>query len=247
MERIRDCPKYTWSEEIGNDIKSLWSDQGIRDAHGLRDPYNNVHHNAAYFFDNIDRLLQSLYVPTEEDILHLRLRHNGIQEIEVKFDDIGFKLLDIGMQRSERRKFIHCFATVTGIIFCANISEYDQTLREDGRCNRLKESLLLFDEICNSVWFRSTPIFLLFTKTEKFYDKIQRVDLSSCFSNYTGGCNFENASAYVKYKFLEQNKSEGRHIYAHFMSKFSTENVEFIFKCIRDVVLKSILSDVIKY
>ena len=34
-------------------------------------------------------------------------------------------------QRSERRKWIHCFEGVTAIIFCVAMSEYDQTLRED--------------------------------------------------------------------------------------------------------------------
>lgn len=39
-------------------------------------------------------------------------------------------MVDVGGQRSERRKWIHCFENVTSIIFLAAISEYDQVLYE---------------------------------------------------------------------------------------------------------------------
>lgn len=37
----------------------------------------------------------------------------------------------MGGQRSERKKWIHCFEDVTAIIFCVAMSEYDQVLIED--------------------------------------------------------------------------------------------------------------------
>ena len=37
--------------------------------------------------------------------------------------------IEVG-QRSERKKWIHCFEYVTAIIFCAAMSEYDQFLPE---------------------------------------------------------------------------------------------------------------------
>lgn len=37
----------------------------------------------------------------------------------------------MGGQRSERKKWIHCFEDVTAIIFCVGMSEYDQVLHED--------------------------------------------------------------------------------------------------------------------
>ena len=41
-----------------------------------------------------------------------------------------FRVFDVGGQRSERRKWIHCFENVTSIIFLAVLSEYDQVLVE---------------------------------------------------------------------------------------------------------------------
>jgi hypothetical protein len=40
-------------------------------------------------------------------------------------------MLDVGGQRSERKKWIHCFEGVTAIIFCVAMSEYDLVLDED--------------------------------------------------------------------------------------------------------------------
>lgn len=40
-------------------------------------------------------------------------------------------MFDVGGQRSERKKWIHCFEGVTAIIFCASMSDYDLVLAED--------------------------------------------------------------------------------------------------------------------
>jgi hypothetical protein len=52
-------------------------------------------------------------------------------EVHFTFKNLNFKLFDVGGQRSERKKWIHCFEDVTAIIFCVAMSEYDQVLHED--------------------------------------------------------------------------------------------------------------------
>lgn len=46
-------------------------------------------------------------------------------------------MFDVGGQRSERKKWIHCFEAVTSIIFCVALSEYDQVLLEEKNQVRL--------------------------------------------------------------------------------------------------------------
>lgn len=48
------------------------------------------------------------------------------------------RMVDVGGQRSERRKWIHCFENVTSIIFLAALSEYDQVLYESVKDVRSK-------------------------------------------------------------------------------------------------------------
>jgi hypothetical protein len=59
----------------------------------------------------------------------------------------GDRFLDVGGQRNERRKWIHCFEDVTAVMFVAAISEYDQMLYEDEKENRMHETLKVFDNM----------------------------------------------------------------------------------------------------
>ena len=48
-------------------------------------------------------------------------------------------MVDVGGQRSERRKWIHCFENVTSIMFLVALSEYDQVLVESA--NEVRSNL----------------------------------------------------------------------------------------------------------
>lgn len=95
-------------------------------------------------------------------------------------------MFDVGGQRSERKKWIHCFEGVTAIIFCVALSGYDLVLAEDEEMNRMIESMKLFDSICNSKWFVETSIILFLNKKDLFEEKIARSPLTICFPEYTG-------------------------------------------------------------
>ena len=43
------------------------------------------------------------------------------------------RVVDVGGQRSERRKWIQCFDDVRAVLFVCALSGYDMTLFEDGK------------------------------------------------------------------------------------------------------------------
>ena len=43
----------------------------------------------------------------------------------------SYRIVDVGGQRSERKKWIHCFEDVTAILFFVALSAYDLGLREE--------------------------------------------------------------------------------------------------------------------
>jgi len=154
-----------------NWIKILWNDKAIRQLFFSKNIHVQFNDSAAYFFDEVERFGQVNYVPSQEDILRARVRSTGIEEAEFIFDDIVFNMVDVGGQRSERRKWLHCFSGVDAILFVASLSCYDQSLREDIYQNAMMETLLLFQEVTTSDHFRSNQIILFLNKMDLFEKK----------------------------------------------------------------------------
>ncbi|KAG8539076.1 hypothetical protein GDO81_021496, partial [Engystomops pustulosus] len=82
------------------------------------------------YLSDIDRISVNGYIPTQQDVLRVRVPTTGIIEYPFDLENIIFRMVDVGGQRSERRKWIHCFENVTSIIFLVALSEYDQVLAE---------------------------------------------------------------------------------------------------------------------
>jgi len=87
--------------------------------------------SAPYFFDEVKRICEPDYVPIESDVLRARTKTTGIYETRFSMGPLSIHMFDVGGQRSERKKWIHCFENVTSIIFCVALSEYDQVLLEE--------------------------------------------------------------------------------------------------------------------
>lgn len=112
------------------DIVALWHDSGIQKAVARASEFHLLD-SAPYFLDALDRILVANYEPNTQDILRSRIATTGIIETEFIIDKLLFRMYDVGGQRGERKKWIHCFENVTAIMFIASLSEYDQVLAED--------------------------------------------------------------------------------------------------------------------
>jgi hypothetical protein len=88
--------------------------------------------SAAYYFNSIDRIGQRNYVPNDQDVLRSRVKTTGITQSEFVLGELRYRMFDVGGQRSERKKWIHCFENVRAIVFLVALSEYDLKLREEG-------------------------------------------------------------------------------------------------------------------
>ena len=109
-----------------------------------------------------------------------------LSEIRILKNQFFLSMFDVGGQRSERKKWIHCFEAVTSIIFCVALSEYDQVLLEESKQNRMLESLILFESVINSRWFVRSSIILFLNKVDIFKTKLPKVPLERYFPDYTG-------------------------------------------------------------
>jgi guanine nucleotide-binding protein G(o) subunit alpha len=106
-------------------MKKLWNDYGVQQCFNRSNEYQ-LNDSAKYFLDKLDEIGSPQYLPSTQDILRTRVKTTGIVEINFTFKDLNFRVFDVGGQRSERKKWIHCFEDVTAIIFIVALSEYDQ-------------------------------------------------------------------------------------------------------------------------
>eukprot|EP00298_Acanthocystis_sp_HF-20_P011580 c19463_g1_i1.p1 GENE.c19463_g1_i1~~c19463_g1_i1.p1 ORF type:complete len:351 (+),score=82.04 c19463_g1_i1:34-1086(+) len=217
-------------------ITKMWKSSSFQEAYTRRCEFQ-LSDSTAYYLDQLEKIANESYSPTDQDILRSRVRTSGVVETSFQIDGIIFRMFDVGGQRSERRKWIHCFDNVQAVLFVVAMSEYDQKLAEDDSQNRIKEALSLFADICNSRFFEQTSIILFLNKKDIFEQKMQTVDLSVCFPEYTGGKDYQAGVQFLTDQFSSLNKQTEKQVYVHVTCATDTNNIEFVFEAVKDIII----------
>ncbi|KFM61420.1 Guanine nucleotide-binding protein G(q) subunit alpha, partial [Stegodyphus mimosarum] len=153
-------------------------------------------------------------------------------------------MVDVGGQRSERRKWIHCFENVTSIIFLVALSEYDQILFESDNENRMEESKALFKTIITYPWFQNSSVILFLNKKDLLEEKIMVSHLVDYFPEYDGPKQDHIAAReFILKMYLSQNPDPDRMVYSHFTCATDTENIRFVFAAVKDTILQQNLKE----
>ncbi|XP_070712319.1 guanine nucleotide-binding protein G(i) subunit alpha-2-like [Pempheris klunzingeri] len=229
--------------QIANDISQLWSDQGIKSCYERRNEFQ-LNDSTSYYMENIERYAVDNYVPNDQDIIQARVKTTGIIENEFLIKGLVIRMIDVGGQRSERKKWIHCFENVHAILFLTAMSEYDMVLEEDQETNRMRESLKLFDSIANNNFFSETAIIIFFNKRDIFEEKLNHSLFSTYFPEYEGDNDYDSVSGFIQQLFKSRNRVQGKRIYLHFTTATNTQNIEFVFNSVIDVVSNINLKEV---
>ncbi|XP_054164965.1 guanine nucleotide-binding protein subunit alpha-14-like [Oppia nitens] len=234
------------SPEVVKAIRELWLDFGIQTCYNRKNEYQ-LSDSAKYYFDSVDRLSSPDYIPTREDILRVRIPTTGINEYTFDLNVVRFRVVDVGGQRSERRKWIHCFESVTSIIFLAALNEYDQTLYEcQQNCvqNRMEESQKLFQVIITCEYFFKSSVILFLNKKDLFEEKIQYSHLVDYFPEYDGPVkNAQTAGEFILNEYNNLNQFADKEIYSHFTCATDTENIRLVFNAVKHTILQIHLTD----
>lgn len=224
-------------------IRTLWNDPGIQETWKLRSSVQ-VPESTQYFVEKrLDALVDTEYVPSDEDLLLLRTRTTGILEQRFTIESNQFLIVDVGGQRSERRKWINCFDNVTAVLFVASIGGYDQAVWEDESTNRLVEALNLFEKTVNEKAFKNISFVLFLNKEDLFRRKIQKTPLTVAFPDYTGPSDFDSATEFIKSKFSNVVANENKQLFMHLTCATDSDKVMVVFNAVRDTVIKGLLQD----
>lgn len=226
-------------------FREMWADAGVQLAAKRGNEYA-LNDNVYYFFNDVDRFFMPGYLPTDQDILHCRLKTTGISETVFKLRDLTYCMFDVGGQRSERKKWIHCFENVTALLFMVAISGYDQCLVEDKGANQISEALMLFDSICNSQWFIRTSIILFLNKIDLFRIKLGYSAIRIHFRDFDGDQNDEEACMlFFQRKFVKLNNNPDKVIYSHMTNATDTNLLRSVMLSVTDIILQKNLQQLI--
>lgn len=247
-------------KNVAGIVKRLWADKGAQATWARRAEYH-IQDALSWYMKELDRISEPGYVPSVDDILRARVRTSGIVEESYKIDGVEFVMYDVGGQRNERKKWIHCFDAVTAVIFVVAISEYDQFLYEDDQMYRMDEAVILFDEICNLKHFKNTSMILFLNKNDLFREKLKsipvRVDAGpkKRYEEFQGPfvkigtsdaelgnphyeAAYSAARDFFLQLFLKRNHQMNKEIYHHVTCATDTSNIKVVFNACKDIILK---------
>ncbi|CAM9683036.1 unnamed protein product [Scytosiphon promiscuus] len=223
---------------VGQAITALWKDPMVQKTWDRRSEYQVIE-SMKYFLDSMSRIMQPEYVATPQDILHIRIRSSGIVVDKYSIDGTTFEMYDVGGQRNERKKWIHCFDNVTAVIYVAALSEYNQGMFEDANTNRMTEAINLFQGICGNAYFKGSGIILLLNKKDLFAEKLATnpINQTKEWSDFKGACTFDRGVAYFLEKFNAANTAK-KTVYHHVTCATDSENIRVVLNSCKDTVLR---------
>ncbi|CUA77046.1 Guanine nucleotide-binding protein alpha-4 subunit [Ustilago maydis 521] [Rhizoctonia solani] len=254
-KREDDDDAYTWDDPndpghtivaLREDMIALWRDPFVQDV--LHKQRLQLEHTAGFFLNDMERITERRYVPTDDDVLRARLKTLGVVEHLFALDrgaerGIDWRIYDVGGARGQRHVWAPFFSDVHAIIFLAPISAFDQMLAEDKRVNRIEDSIQLFKTVCGNKLLSNVNMVLFLNKCDLLKKKLAAgIKVSKYVTSYGDRPNdYEHVSKYFRTKFgaIQRDYSVApREMYVHLTSVTDTRATSAIIHNVRDIILR---------
>lgn len=199
-----------------------------------------------YFMNDLSRIIQQTYIPTDQDCVYSRSPTTDISENKFFIPGKGsFSIIDVGGQQSLRKSWVPYFEDKSaGIIFVAALSSFNQVLQEDNEKNRMVDAIELFKSIVNHTLLKSKSVILLLNKLDLFEEKITKVAVSDYFPDFNTTLEHQTAKdarIFFLQKFLATGDLDDR-CFFHFTTNTDKNLTEFIIRAVIDSIVKANLN-----
>jgi len=82
----------------------------------------------------------------------------------------------------------------------------------------------------------------MLNKVDLFSEKVTRIPLTVCFSEYKGDNSFKATSQYILDEFLKI-KQNSRTVYTHFTCATDTQSFKLVLTAVTDIIISAMLDE----
>ncbi|XP_012942864.1 guanine nucleotide-binding protein G(i) subunit alpha [Aplysia californica] len=236
-ERLTSADSHLAVVDMRHQVSMLTSQKLFRDFMDDRmDPeVSQINH---YLFRSLDKILSDAYAPSDYDILRVRQKTAGLNEILFHFKGFEFRLCDVDGHSSVKKKWLQNFENVSAILFTASLGTYDIRSKENEEQTEIHDALRVFTTVTGHDGFLRTPIILFLNKKDIFQLKLKKTPLTTAFPDYKGKNEFQEVCQFVQRKF-ESCVTNPDRLTVHFTNATDTAAIRSVFDSSLAVILES--------
>jgi len=206
----------------------------------------------AYFWENMERIKQDNYVPTDDDILRARIRTSGSNSTAIYLDKNYFEFYDVGGQKPERAKWEAVISEnkFSAIIYFVATDEFDvKDDEKDFDRSKMEISRFIFKELIQSTIGENLPIILFLNRIDLLERRLLTpqgyTSFKESFPEYMGSNDKNKALEFIKsYYFAVLNEYKpGAPIKCHYTCALDRDGMVVVWKIIRDFLVEQALKD----
>ncbi|TNN59460.1 Guanine nucleotide-binding protein G(q) subunit alpha [Liparis tanakae] len=187
-------------------IKCLWSDPAIQECYHRKREYQ-LSDSAKYYLNDLDRIADSAYLPTQQDVLRVRVPTTGIIEYPFDLEDVVFSEYDqVLVESVNENRMEESMALFRTII---NYKWF------------VSSSVMLFLNKIDLLEEKITHSHLVDYFPE--YDGPQQ--------------DIKAVKDFILDMFVSLNPNAKKMIYSHFTCATDTDNIRFVFRAVKDHIL----------
>ncbi|EMD68166.1 hypothetical protein COCSADRAFT_133578 [Bipolaris sorokiniana ND90Pr] len=152
---------------------------------------------APYFAQEVARIADQDYVPTEADIIRLNQSMRGIKELRFNWDELDIHLFNIkeGFPDQFRERWFHQLEGAAALMYTIDVSLYDKPSPTQPNESLLMDEFRSFESWISQPGFSTSSIIIIFNNYTRFTRKMPHSPLEKFFPDYSSSKSEPEVSA----------------------------------------------------
>eukprot|EP00455_Lapot_gusevi_P023782 TRINITY_DN246_c0_g1_i1.p1 TRINITY_DN246_c0_g1~~TRINITY_DN246_c0_g1_i1.p1 ORF type:complete len:363 (+),score=59.02 TRINITY_DN246_c0_g1_i1:186-1274(+) len=153
----------------------------------------------------VDHVQRENFVPTDEEIIRCQWPSVGLVSYRITTPNFDIRLHDVGGHLHQRRKWDSYYERdLSAVLFVVSLDSCWLSLSEDGRQNRMSDTLQLFRAVCQQPRLKSASKIIVLNKVDVFeLELARRFDaFKHIFPDYDGEADSKRALEFLQQRFV---------------------------------------------